>query len=372
MKIAIICYPTYGGSGVLAAELGKGLANRGHEIHFISYKMPSRLTMSYDRIYYHEVEVLSYPLFEFPPYALSLASKMVEIIEYENIDILHVHYCIPHSISGFIAKQITNKKNVKLITTLHGTDITIVGSDPSFLPITKFGIEVSDGVTAVSDYLKGETYKEFNTSKEIQTIYNFVDTSLFKKIKNDKLKKMFAPNGEKIISHITNFRPVKRIENVIKIFKIILEKSNAVLLLIGDGPERVKAEIMCREMNICDKVKILGKQDGIVELLSISDLFLMPSHHESFGLAALEAMSCEVPVIASASGGLTELISENTGFLIDRDDVNGMADKGIEILSDENLRNNLGRNARKRALDFFDIDIIIPQYEKFYERIMEG
>jgi len=288
---------------------------------------------------------------------------------YKRQDILHVHYCIPHSISGFIAKQITDKKDVKLITTLHGTDITVVGNDPSFLPVTKFGIEVSDGVTAVSDYLKRQTYKEFDISKEIQTIYNFVDTQLFKRVKNDKLKKTFASEGEKVISHITNFRTVKKIESVIRIFKNILEKVNSVLLLIGDGPDRVKAEVMCREMNIFDKVKFLSKQEGIVDLLSVSDLFLMPSETESFGLAALEAMSCEVPVIASDVGGLKELITEKTGYLIDKGDIESMAKKGIEILSDKDLKDFLSKNARKRAVDFFDIDIIVSEYEQYYERI---
>ena len=369
MKIGITCYPTYGGSGVVATELGKGLAINGHEVHFISYKMPLRLQSCYDRIYFHEVEVLSYPLFEYPPYALSLASKMLEIIEYQNIEILHVHYCIPHSISGYIAKMISNRKGLKLITTLHGTDITLVGNDPSFLPVTKFGIEVSDGVTAVSNYLKNRTYEEFNVSKEIQTIYNFVDTKIFRRVENNELKGIFAPKGEKIISHISNFRPVKRIDNVINIFNIILKEVNAMLLLIGDGPERGKAEMMCREMNICDRVKFLGKQDCIVGLLSISDLFLLPSELESFGLSALEAMSCEVPVIASDVGGLKELFVENTGYLIDKDDIEGMAKKGIEILSDEGLREFLGKNARKRIKEFFDIDIIVPQYEKYYEEV---
>lgn len=369
MKIGITCYPTYGGSGVVAAELGKGLAKNGHEIHFISYRMPSRLDCCHDRIYFHEVEVLSYPLFEYPPYALSLASKMGEIIEYQNIEILHVHYCIPHSISGYIAKQISNKKDIKLITTLHGTDITLVGNDPSFLSVTKFGIEVSDGVTAVSNYLKNRTYKEFNVSKEIQTIYNFVDTKIFRRIEDNGLKERFAPKGEKIISHISNFRPLKRIDNVVNIFNFILKELDAVLLLIGDGPDRVKAEMMCREMNICDRVKFLGKQDCIVGILSVSDLFLMPSELESFGLSALEAMSCEVPVIASDVGGLKELITENTGYLIDKDDIEGMAKKGVEVLSDENLKKFVGKNARKRVEEFFDIDVIVPQYEKYYEKV---
>jgi N-acetyl-alpha-D-glucosaminyl L-malate synthase BshA len=367
MKIGMVCYPTYGGSGVVATELGKGLAKRGHEIHFMSYKMPMRLNYFCDRIFFHEVEVPLYPLFEYPPYMLSLASKMVEVIEYQNIEILHVHYCIPHSISGYIAKQITDKKSVKLITTLHGTDITLVGNDPSFLPVTKFGIEVSDGVTAVSNYLRNRTYEEFKVKKEIQTIYNFVDTKLFKRIEDEILKKVYAPKGEKIIVHISNFRPIKRIDVVIKVFNLILKEVDSILLLIGDGPERTKAEIMCRELNICHKVKFLGKQDSIVNLLSISDLFLMPSELESFGLSALEAMSCAVPVIASDVGGLGELVVENTGYLINKDDIVSMAEKGIEILTDSDLKTFLSENARKRAEQVFDTELIIPQYEKYYK-----
>ncbi|MCK4966371.1 N-acetyl-alpha-D-glucosaminyl L-malate synthase BshA [bacterium] len=369
MKIGISSYPTYGGSGVVAAELGKALAARGHEIHFISYEKPTRISRFYDRIFFHEVEIPTYPLFEYPPYSLSLASKMVEVIQYHDLDVLHVHYCIPHSLSAYLAKQILPDKNIKIVTTLHGTDITLVGRDPSFYPVTKFGIEQSDGVTTVSNYLKERTEDEFCITCGIKTIYNFIDTRIFQKSENSRLRAIFAPNNEKTVTHVSNFRPVKKIENVIYIFNKIIKEVDAVLLLVGDGPERAKAEKMCREMGICEKVRFLGKQDYIIDLLSVSDLFLMPSELESFGLSALEAMSCEVPVIASAVGGLKELITDDTGYLIDKDSIDGMAQKSIELLTDENLSIEMGQNARKRAEEVFDTSIIIPQYEEYYDKI---
>ncbi len=367
MRIGITCYSTYGGSGVVATELGKHLANRGHEIHFISSDLPFRLRSFNGKFQFHEVEVVTYPLFEYhQPYALNLAAKMSEVITYQELDILHVHYAIPHSISAILARQIT-KRQVKVVTTLHGTDITIVGNEPAFLPVTQFGINESDGVTAVSRYLSDETYKEFDISKNIEVIHNFVDTNIFARRPNKELYEKYAPDKESLITHLSNFRPVKQVDSVIKVFAKILERVKAKLLLIGDGPERGKAEKMCRELGICDHTIFLGKRIEVEEFLSISDLLISASETESFGLSILEAMSCGVPVISSNTGGVPEIIIEGEqGFLLDPDDIAGFADAGIEILTNRSLQDTLSKSGSARAREFFDSKIVVPRYEKFY------
>lgn len=373
MKIGITCYPTYGGSGIIATELGKGLAKKGHEVHFISYSLPARLNHFEERLFYHEVEMLNYPLFEYVPYALYLAAKMTEVTRYQNLDLLHVHYAIPHSISAYLAQQILTERKLKIITTLHGTDINIVGNSPSLLPITKFGIEVSDGVTAVSDFLKNQTYTEFKIKKDIEVIKNFVDTQVFTRVDARAIRKWIAPQGEKIISNIGNFRPVKRVDLAVQIFNRINKEIPCKLILVGDGPERDKVEKTCRELNICSRVYFLGKQDSIVEILSASDLFLFPSESESFGLAALEAMSCEVPVVASRVGGLPEVFDDGEeGFLIEKDDLDGMVERSLEILSNESLGMEMGRKGRIRAQQKYDMNLILKKYEDYYTKIMEG
>lgn len=370
MKIGITCYPTYGGSGVIATELGKALALRGHHIHFISYALPMRLDGFFDNIFYHEVEMTSYPLFEFPLYTPSLASKMVEVAKFEKLDILHVHYAVPHAISAFLAKQIIGN-SLKIITTLHGTDITLVGLEPSFLHIMKFIIEQNDGVTAVSQFLKDKTITNFKIEKDIEVIYNFINIDRFKRIENPTVKKSIAPNNEKIITHTSNFRTVKRVPDVIKIFAGIRDKIDSKLILIGDGPDRSACELLCRELNICDHVKFLGKQTDIIPILSVSDLFLIPSQSESFGLAALEAMACEIPVISSNVGGLPELqIHGETGYIAEIGDIDRMAKYGIELLTNESKHKIFANSARERAVTLFNEKLIVDKYEKYYESIL--
>ncbi len=369
MKIGITCYPTYGGSGVVATELGKALAMRGHQIHFISYAMPMRLDRFYDNIFYHEVEMASYPLFEFPLYTPALASKMVEVAKFEKLDILHVHYAVPHAISAFLAKQIIGN-SIKIITTLHGTDITLVGLEPSFLHMMKFIIEQSDGVTAVSQFLKDKTITNFKIDKDIEVIHNFINPEIFKRTDNPELRKSIAPNNEKIITHTSNFRPVKRVPDVIKTFSEILKKVNAKLILIGDGPDRSACELLCRELNICEHVKFFGKQTDIIPILSISDLFLIPSQSESFGLAALEAMACEVPVISSNVGGLPELqIHGETGYIAEIGDVDRMAKYCIDLLTNDTKLKRFSSAARNRAVSAFNEDNIVIEYEMYYKKI---
>lgn len=380
MKIAVVCYPTYGGSGVVATELGKFLAIRGHEVHFVSYAIPSRLSVFIDNIFYHEVEMYNYPLFEFPLYSIALASKLVEVVKFNEIDLIHAHYAIPHATSAYLAREIIKseldcKKDIKVVTTLHGTDITLVGLEPSFLNTMKFSIEQSDGVTAVSNFLKDKTISSYNIRNKIEVIPNFIDVNKYFRSDTEELrnvKKHIAPLGEKIVTHTSNFRPLKRVQDVIKIFYEIKKKVPSKLMLIGDGPERSDCERLARELEISDSVKFMGKQDSIPDLLSISDLFLIPSRSESFGLSALEAMSCSVPVISSSIGGLPELnLHGNTGYIAEIGDIDRMAKYSIEILSDEKKYKIFSRNARKRAMEF-DSEKIIVQYEDYYRKVLEG
>lgn len=371
MNIGIVCYPTYGGSGVVATELGKSLAKRGHNIHFITYSQPSRLDFFNEKLFYHEVTINSYPLFEYPPYELALAGKMVDVVKYEKLDLLHVHYAIPHASAAYMAKQIlaTEGIHIPFITTLHGTDITLVGKDPSYEPVVTFSINQSDGVTAVSESLKGDTLEHFNIRKEIKVIPNFIDLSRFKKQKKDHFKKAICPNDEKLIVHTSNFRKVKRVEDALMVFYNLRKEIPAKLMLVGDGPERIKIESMCRELGTCDDIRFLGKLDQIEEVLSVSDLFLMPSEKESFGLAALEAMACEVPVISSNTGGLPELNQNGvSGFMSNVGDIEDMTKNAKFILQDENLP-RFKAGALKRAAEF-DIEVILPMYESFYEEIL--
>ena len=371
MKIGITCYPTYGGSGVVATELGKSLAKKGHSIHFISYAVPMRLESFVENIFYHEVEMSTYPLFEFQLYSLAVTSKMVEVVKYEKLDILHVHYAIPHATSAFLTKQITGQNIPKVITTLHGTDITLVGLEPSFLPLMKFSIEQSDGVTAVSHFLKKQTETNYDIKKDIKVIHNFVDTEHFKKLENISYRKHVATDEEKILIHVSNFRAVKRVMDVIKVFATVRNSIPSKLILVGDGPERSECEKLCRELKIYEHVQFLGKQTALVDILSIADLFLMPSQSESFGLAALEAMSCGLPVIASNVGGLPELVvHETTGFISEMGNIEAMAKYAIELLSDKDKYKRFSNESRKRAEEKFRIDLITKEYEEFYSQIL--
>ena len=372
IKIGIVCYPTFGGSGVIATELGKALAKEGHEIHFITYSQPSRLDFLNENLFYHEVNIRSYPLFEYAPYELALASKMVSVVKNEKLDLLHVHYAIPHASAAYMAKQILRTQGIiiPVVTTLHGTDITLVGKDPTYEPVVTFSINQSDGVTAVSQDLRKETYNSFKITTEIEVIPNFIDLEKFKKQKKDHFKKAICPNGESLIVHTSNFREVKRVLDVVKIFNNIVKEIPAKLLMIGDGPERDSAEALCRELRISDYVRFLGKLEAVEEVLSVADLFLMPSEKESFGLAALEAMACEVPVISTNTGGLPELnIQGGTGFLSPVGDIEDMTQKALFVLDVTNLP-RFKENALQRAKEF-DISRILPLYESYYEYVME-
>ena len=374
MKIGVTCYPTYGGSGVVATELGKAMAAEGHEVHFISYAMPQRLTHFVENIYFHEVELSSYPLFEHQLYSLALTSKMLEVIEYEKLDLIHVHYAIPHAISAYLTKQILKKANsdIKIITTLHGTDITLVGLEPSFMPLVKFSIEESDGVTAVSRFLKEKTITNYNICADIQVIYNFIDTELYKPMTNEPFRKRFAPNGEKIMVHTSNFRAVKRVPDTIRILNLVKEEIPAKLVLVGDGPDRSECERLARELDIYNDVIFLGKQDALVEILSSSDIFLMPSQSESFGLSALEAMACGIPVISTSVGGLPELnIHNETGFISEIGDIERMAKYSVDLLKNDKKYKVFSENARNRAVTNFDKNLIVPQYLNYYERVLK-
>lgn len=368
MKIGIVCYPTYGGSGVVATELGKGLADKGHKVHFISYRQPARLERFHENIFFHEVALHDYPLFEHPPYDTALASKIVDVVKYEKLDILHVHYAIPHATVAYLAKKIllTEGKYIPVVTTLHGTDITLVGKNESFSPIVRFGINKSDGVTAVSESLRKETIDTFGIERDIKVIHNFIDFNRFSKSNKDHFRKAIAPNGEKILIHTSNFRKVKRVEDTVRIFQRVFKEVPSKLLLIGDGPEREHVERIAREICVGHEVRFLGKQDAIEELLAVADLFLMPSGSESFGLAALEAMACEVPVISSNIGGLPEVNEQGvTGFLSNVGDVDDMAKNALLLLQNDELLQQFRANALAQAKRF-DISNILPHYEDYY------
>ncbi len=372
MNIGIVCYPTFGGSGVVATELGKALSQNGHRVHFVTYSQPTRLDFFNENLFYHEVDLRSYPLFQYPPYELALASKMVDVVKHENLDLLHVHYAIPHASAAFMAKQILKEKNINIpvITTLHGTDITLVGKDPSYEPVVTFSINKSDGVTAVSEDLRKDTLEHFDIYQDIEVIPNFIDLNRFKKQKKDHFKTAICPNGEYLITHTSNFRKVKRVEDVIHVFYNIRKKIPAKLLLVGDGPERNKMEKLCRELGNCEDVRFLGKLDAVEEVLSVSDLFIMPSEKESFGLAALEAMACEVPVISTNVGGLPELnIDGVTGYTCNVGAIEDMTMKSLHILKSENLQ-QFKAAALARAKEF-DVTNILPLYERFYEKIIQ-
>jgi N-acetyl-alpha-D-glucosaminyl L-malate synthase BshA len=373
MKIGITCYPTYGGSGVVATELGIELAARGHEIHFISYAMPIRLTGASERIFFHEVEVTTYPLFDHPPYTLALATKMGEVAEQASLDLLHVHYAIPHSVSALLARMMASPRRLPFITTLHGTDITLVGSDRSYLPITRFSIEQSDGVTAISNYLRDRTLREFEIKRPIEVIPNFVNCDLYKKCDDEAARARWAPGGEPILMHLSNFRPVKRLTDVVEIFALVREKMPAKLVLIGDGPDRGAAEYIVRKKRLTKDVLFLGKQDHVHEKLGLADLFLLPSDEESFGLAALEAMACEVPIVATNVGGLPEVVKNGVdGYLFEPRDVETAAKYALEILTRPDRGRLMGQMARASARAKYCSNDIIPLYEAYYEKILNS
>lgn len=373
LKIGIVGYPTYGGSGVVATELGKALADKGHEIHFITYSQPVRLGAMRKNVRYHEVNVSDYPLFLYPPYELVLASKMVDVVKYEKLDLLHVHYAIPHASAAITAKQVLAEEGINLpvITTLHGTDITLLGKDASFEPVISFAINKSDAVTAVSQSLRLDTYKLFGINREIEVIPNFINLEKLDGSINEELKKEYAPNGEKILVHISNFRPVKRVLDVIEIFARVHLDVSCKLIFIGDGPERSKAEQLCREKNLCDEIIFLGSVKNPTDALMVADLFLLPSESESFGLAALEAMACGVPVISTNTGGLPEVNRHGvTGMMSNVGDVEDMAKNVRYLLSDDARLTKFKLKARERAAEF-SIDKILPQYEALYNSVLE-
>lgn len=371
MRIGIVCYPTFGGSGVVATELGKALADEGHQVHFITYQQPVRLTGYHANIFYHEVSVPTYPLFDYPPYEIALASTMVDVIKKYDLDLLHVHYAIPHASAAYMAKQIiksTTGRDIPFVTTLHGTDITLVGRDKTYEPVVTFSINESDAITAVSENLREETYKNFNINKEIAVIYNFVDVSRFNKKPFDAFKKVIAPEGEKIFVHASNFRKIKRVEDVIKVFAEVQEQIPSKLLMVGDGPERHVCEELVRELNITEHVRFVGRQEQIEEILAVCDIFLLPSEYESFGLSALEAMAARSVVICTNAGGLPEIIEQGkTGFMANVGDVRTMSEFAINILNDEKKMNAVKQAAYEKAQEF-DIKKIVGQYENIYSR----
>ncbi|MEZ4773999.1 MAG: N-acetyl-alpha-D-glucosaminyl L-malate synthase BshA [Bacteroidia bacterium] len=371
MNIGVVCYPTYGGSGVIATELGKALAERGHKIHFITYSRPIRLDLFSENIFYHEVRTKDYPLFDFIPYESALTSTMVDVARYHDLDLFHVHYAIPHASAAYMARQILKgyDRDVPFVTTLHGTDITLVGKNPSYEPVVSFSIDQSNGVTAVSEFLKKDTLENFAVKADIRVIHNFVDLNRFRRQNKDHFKKMITSGGEKVIVHTSNFRKVKRIDDVMLTFEKIRQKVPSKLLMVGDGPERIMAEEMCREMGICEDVIFLGSQNAVEEIYAIGDLFLIPSGNESFGLSALEAMACGVPVISSNAGGLTELVVDGeNGYACKIGDVDSMAKAAISLLEDEAKWQVFSQNAFAHA-QTFSIDAIVPKYEAYYEEI---
>lgn len=373
MKIAIVCYPSHGGSGVVATELGKELAGRGHTVHFVSYQLPFRLDRFQPNVYYHEVDMPAYPLFKYPPYTLALINKLVELVEREKLDIIHAHYAIPHSFCAHAAREILGDCHVKVVTTLHGTDITLVGNDPSFSRITRFSMEQSDGITAVSRSLAEETCRTFNISRPVRTIYNFINTRRFFRLPGTRAGLGFLPLGCRVLLHISNFRPVKRVPDVVEVFARVRRETDARLLLVGDGVQMLEAQAAVDRHGLREEVFFLGTQDKILPLLSAADLFLLPSEKESFGLGALEAMACQVPVIASCAGGLPEVIEHGrTGFLAPVGDVEAMAAFALEILGDEGRLRSMGEAARRRAEEYFDSELIVPLYEQFYQQMLAG
>jgi len=372
MRIGIVCYPTFGGSGVLATELGKALAQKGHMVHFITYQQPVRLNGFIPNIFYHEVQVPTYPLFDYPPYETALASTMVDVIKNNDLDLLHVHYAIPHASAAYMAKKILEKegKTIPVITTLHGTDITLVGRDKTYAPVVAFSINQSDGITAVSENLRDETYKTFNIEKEIEVIYNFVDVARFTRKPIDAFRKVIAPDGERILMHASNFRKIKRVQDVVKIFHEVHKELPSKLLFVGDGPERQMAEELSRSLGVCDDVRFVGKQEQMEDILAIADLFLLTSDYESFGLAALEAMASGVPVVSTNAGGLKEImIQGETGYMADVGDVKLMSRYALDILQNNDVLQGFKTKAAAHAKKY-DISNIIPVYEKLYERFL--
>lgn len=384
MKIGILCYPTYGGSGVVATELGIELASRGHIVHFISYSMPMRLNVTFsDNISFHKVEMASYPLFDFPLYSIALASKIVEVAKFNGLDLVHAHYAIPHATSAYLAREIIkaevlnkkkNNRNIKIITTLHGTDITLTGLEVSFLPTLKFSIQHSDGVTAVSEFLKTKTQSQYEIKKNIKVIPNFINLNIYKRVINKEtkcLKERLSKNGEKILVHTSNFRALKRVDDAIRVFRLINKKIPSKLLLIGDGPTRSMCEYLAKDLGVDNDVKFYGEQESFLEILSVGDLFLMPSQSESFGLSALEAMACGIPVVSSNAGGLPELnLHGETGYIAEIGDVNKMADYAMQLLENPNKYKIFSENALERATTLFSAEKIIPEYEKYYEEVL--
>ncbi len=375
MKIGITCYPTYGGSGAVATELGLQLAQRGHEVHFVSYAQPFRLGHFRERVFFHEVEMEDYPLFEHPPYALALSVAIHDTARKEALDLVHVHYAIPHATSAWVAREmLAGERDLPIVTTLHGTDITLVGLHPSFRPITSFSINRSQGLTAVSEYLRDETVRDFDVPRErIDVIPNFVDTDVWRRGKDPCHRSSLAPAGEKVVMHISNFRPVKRVEEVVEVFARIVKEVDARLVFVGDGPERPRALDRAEELGVRPRVLFLGKHDSVDELLACADLFLLPSEDESFGLAALEAMACGTPVVASNAGGIPEVVAHGeAGYLFDVGAVEDMAAGGIEILTDSGRWRTFSEAGRRIAVERFSATSVVPAYERVYERVAVG
>lgn len=372
MRIGMVCYPTYGGSGVLATELGHELAKKGHSVHFITYAQPMRLDRFQDNIYYHEVETPSYPLMEFNQYTLSLAGKILDVAKYEQLDVVHVHYAIPHAVSAYLAKEISRStRPFRLVTTLHGTDITLVGMEPTFLPLVKFSLEKSDMVTAVSGFLAEKTRQSFGQDLSIRVIPNFVDTTLYRRGDCTHLEKHVRKDGEFVLMHVSNFRPVKRVQDCVRILAEVRKKVPARLVFVGDGPERSDAERLCRELEVEEYVTFLGKQSALPEILSVADIFLLPSQQESFGLSALEAMSCCVPVVATNIGGIPEVVRhDECGFIAELGDVDRMARYCLDLLTNPKKLAIFRENARRRVVENFDISLIVPHYERVYAESM--
>ena len=374
MKIGIVCYPTFGGSGVLATELGKALAQKGHQVHFITYQQPVRLNHFIPNIFYHEVQVTTYPLFDFPPYETALASTMVDVIKNHQLQLLHVHYAIPHASVAYMAKKILEHEGIHIpvITTLHGTDITLVGRDKTYAPVVAFSINQSDAITAVSENLRDETYRNFKIEKPIQVIYNFVDVQRFSRKPIDAFRKVIAPNGERILLHASNFRKVKRVQDVVYVFQKLYQQIPSKLLFVGDGPERATAEELCRQLGTCDNIRFVGKQEQMEDILAIADLFILPSEYESFGLAALEAMAAGVPVISTNAGGLGEIMVQGvTGYMANVGDIETMTKQASYILEDDERLDTFKKNAAQHA-NTFDIHNIVPQYEKLYDSVLQN